>query len=114
MAPNSTTWKPEELAKRARMFWNFDRDRVKSWISRKEGAPNFLVAVAKGSGRILAVFKIDNKAWLSDPENKKPKKNPKFVAVPVKDNNANANHMQGKQYIGDRRGGPVSYGNKVA
>jgi hypothetical protein len=65
------------------------------------------VAVAKGSGRIHAVFEIDNSKWL---KNKKGL----YDAVPVKDNSANANHMQGKQYIGDRRGGNVSYGNKVA
>jgi hypothetical protein len=115
VAPNSPAWKPKELAKRARMWWKFGRTRVKSWSNpKRKNAPDFLVAVAKGSGRILAVFKIDNGGWHSDIENKKPKNNPKFVAVPVKDNNANANHMQGKQYIGDRRGGSVTYGNKVA
>jgi hypothetical protein len=108
VAPNSAAWKPKELAERARMFWQFGRERVKSWSNpKRKGAPDFLVAVAKGSGRIHAVFEIDNSKWL---KNKKGL----YDAVPVKDNSANANHMQGKQYIGDRRGGNVSYGNKVA
>jgi hypothetical protein len=82
---------------------------VDSW-SKGNGAPDVLVAVVKGSGRILAVFKIDNKGWFKDPENQK-----RLVAVPLKNSNdANANGMQGKEYTGKRQGGAVSYGVQVA
>jgi hypothetical protein len=116
-APNSA-WTPKRLAERARKFWQFRRDRVDSW-SKGIGAPYFLVAVVKGSGRILAVFEIDNKRWFSDPENQEPEKKPKnqkrLVAVPVKiSKGANANGMQGKQYTGNRQGGAVLYGVQVA
>jgi len=113
VAPNCA-WKPAKLAERAGKFWHFSRDRAESW-TKGNGAPRLLVAVAKRSGIILAVFKIDNKGWFSDPENQKPKNNPKLVAIPLKDkNNANANGMQGKEYTGKRQGGAVSYGVRVA
>jgi hypothetical protein len=106
--PNSD-WHPKDLADRARKFWQFRRDRVESW-SKGTGAPDVLVAVAKRSGRILAVFKIDNKRWFSDPENQKG-----IVAIPLKNPaKANANHMQGMEYTGKRQGGAVSYGVHVA
>jgi hypothetical protein len=108
VAPNSA-WKPAKLAERARKYWKFSRDRVNSW-SKGIGAPKFLVAAAKGSGIILGVFKIDNERWFNDRVNKEG-----IVAVPLKDKSkANANGMQGKEYTGNRRGGSVSYGFKVA
>lgn len=107
-APNSP-WKPKDLADRARMYWQFRRSRVERW-SRGNGAPDVLVAVAKGSGRILGVYEIDNAGWFSLPEN-----SDKLLAVPLKDaNNANFNGMQGKVYTGKRQGGAVTYGDKVA
>jgi hypothetical protein len=108
VAPNCA-WKPTKLAERARKYWQFSRDRVESWW-KGVGAPDVLVAVAKGSGRILAVFEIDNKGWFDDRANKE-----RVVAVPLKDKSkANANGMQGKEYTGNRQGGSVSYGIKVA
>jgi hypothetical protein len=106
VAPNSPGWKPKQLAERARMWWAFDASRVRSWQSGK-GPPKYLVAVAKGSGRIVGVFEIDNKKWMLNA-------NGLYDAVPVKTRTANANGMQGQKYIGDRRGGLVSYGSKVA
>lgn len=105
VAPNSSGWKPNQLAERARMWWAFDGSRVRLW-QRGKGAPDYLVAVAKGSGRIVGVFEIDNKKWIPNPDGL-------YDAVPVKMRTANANGMQGQKYIGDRRGGLVSYGAKV-
>lgn len=108
-APNSP-WKPRELAERARKYWQFRRSRVERW-SRGDCAPDVLVAVAKGSGRILGVFEINNKGWVS-----LLKKGDKIVAIPLKDKD-NANFirgMQGKVYTGRRQGGAVNYGDKVA
>jgi hypothetical protein len=105
-AITNSAWTPEELAQRARMEWQFSWDRVESWKTGN-GPPDYLVAVAKGSGRILAVFRIDNTKWV---ENKKGL----YDAIPVEDNDANANGMQGKEYTGKRQGRAVLYGKKVA
>ncbi len=105
VAPNSA-WGAVKLAERARKYWHFDGDRVASWKNTQEAAPKFLVAVAKGSGIILAVFEIDNQRWT--------KRKGLYEAVPLKDkSNANANQMQGKVYTGSRQGGSVFYGDKV-
>jgi hypothetical protein len=107
-APNSP-WKPRELAERARKGWPFKRSRVERW-SRDDRAPDVLVAVAKGSGRILGVWEINNKGWIS-----LLKETGKIVSIPLKDkDNASFNNMPGKVYTGSRRGGPVIYGDKVA
>lgn len=108
-APNSP-WKPRELAERARKYWQFKRSRVERW-SRGDCAPNVLVAVAKTSGRILGVFEINNKGWIS-----LLKKGGKIDAIPLKDkDNAKfIKDMQGKVYTGRRQGGAVNYGDKVA
>jgi hypothetical protein len=106
-APNSA-WTPQEFAERVRKYWSFAAHRVEQWI-QGEGAPDYLVAVAKGTGRILAVFAIDNNGWEADPENQE-----RFQAVPLQDAaNANANDMQGKVYVGNRGGGAVRYGKEV-
>lgn len=106
VAPNSP-WKPEELAERARKYWAFASWRVEQW-SQGKGAPRLLVAVAKGNGRILGSFSIDNTRW-------RPNKDGQFVAVPLKDKtNANFRHLQGKLYTGNRQGGAVNYGAKVS
>ena len=108
VAPNSR-WAAARLAERARKFWHFRQSRVEAW-SRGVGSPDVLVAVAKRSAIILAVFKIDNRAWFKDRENKEG-----LVAVPLKNKNAaNANGMQGKIYAGNRQGGAVTYGADVA
>jgi hypothetical protein len=110
VAPNST-WVSAKLAERARKYWRFGRSRVEQWMKTRSHAPKYLVAVAKGSGRILAVFEIDNSRWLQDRENQKGRG---IVAVPLKDkNNPNANQMQGMEYTGKRQGGAVVYGDKV-
>lgn len=105
VAPNSP-WKPEELAERARKYWAFARWRVDQWKQGKS-APKLLVAVAKGNGRILGSFSINNAWW-------RPNKDGQFVAVPLKDKtNANFRKLQGKLYTGSRQGGAVTYGAKV-
>jgi hypothetical protein len=105
VAPNSA-WVSANLAERARKYWQFSADRVALWRTGK-GAPRFLVAVAKGSGIILASFEIENYGWVRDKG--------VYRAVPLKDkSNANANDVQGKTYIGSRQGGNVSYGPGVA
>ena len=110
VAPNCA-WKPAKLAERARKYWHFSRDRVELW-SKRNGAPNFLVAVAKTSGIILAAFKIDNKRWFEDRANRSGQG---LVAIPLKDKNkADANGMQGMEYTGKRQGGAVSYGDGIA
>jgi hypothetical protein len=108
-APNSP-WKPKELAERARKYWQFKRSRVERW-SREDGAPNVLVAVAKGNARILGVFEINNDGWLSLLN-----KRDTIRSIPLKDKD-NANFlrgMPGKVYTGRRQGGSVIYGDKVA
>jgi hypothetical protein len=120
VAPNSQAWQAEQLAQRARKFWPFGLSRVETWKTGKKwknqtAPPEFLVAVAKGSGRIVAVFKIDNNKWRKIKGwRKKKKKETVYQAVPVQTNTANANGMQGQQYTGNRQGGNVSYGVKVA
>jgi hypothetical protein len=105
VAPNSA-WISAKLAERARMFWQFSEDRVARWM-KKKGAPRFLVAVAKGSGIILATFEINNDRWTRYKGD--------YQAVPLKDKrNANANGLQGKTYVGSRQGGSVSYGPGVS
>lgn len=107
-APNSA-WTPQEFAERVRQYWSFAAYRVEQWM-HGECAPDYLVAVAKGPGRILAVFAIDNNEWEADPENEE-----RFRAVPLQDaGNANANGMQGKLYVGNRGGGSVRYGKEVS
>lgn len=106
-APNSA-WKPEEFAERARKWWGFAEYRVEKWM-RGKGAPDVLVAVAKGTGRILAVYAIENSGWMQDPENQE-----RILAIPLKNpQNANVNSMQGKVYTGYRGGGAVRYGKNV-
>ena len=106
VAPNSP-WKPQELAERARKYWSFAPWRVDQW-KQGNGAPKLLVAVAKGNGRILGSFSIDNARW-------RPNKDRKFVAVPLKDKaNANFRQLQGKLYTGNRQGGAVTYGANVS
>jgi hypothetical protein len=96
-APNSP-WKPEDLAERARKFWRFRSSRVEGWVTGR-GAPDVLIAVAKGSARILGAFEIDNTGWHSDPENCKA-----FRAIPLKNrDNPNFNGMQGMAYTGNAR-----------
>jgi hypothetical protein len=110
VAPNSV-WASEQLAERARKYWGFSRKRADLWMSKKSCAPKYLVAVAKGSGRILASFKIDNGGWLKDNVNRRRRS---IVAVPLKDKKApNANGLQGMEFTGKRQGGSVSYGHKV-
>ena len=110
VAPNSA-WVSAKLAERARKYWAFKRARVELWMQKTSCAPRYLVAVAKGSGRILAVFEIDNSGWLSDGVNRRRKR---IVAVPLNyKNEPNANGMQGMEYLGNRRGGAVSYGSMV-
>lgn len=105
VAPNSP-WEPQELAERARKYWSFARGRVEQW-SQGVGAPKLLVAVAKGNGRILGAFSIDNARW-------RPNQDKQFVAVPLKDKtSANFRKLQGKLYTGNRQGGAVTYGVKV-
>jgi hypothetical protein len=105
VAPNSA-WVSSKLAERARKYWQFRGDRVALWKKNK-GAPRFLVAVAKGSGIILASFEIKNDRWT--------RYQGVYRAVPLKDkSNANANDLQGKKYIGSRRGGNVTYGPGVS
>ena len=105
VAPNSP-WKPQELAERARKYWSFASARVARW-SRGKRAPKLLVAVAKGNGRILGAFEIDNRRWVRNRQNR-------FVAVPLKNKtNANFRNLQGKLYTGNRQGGAVSYGSQV-
>lgn len=108
-APNSP-WKPRELAERARKYWSFRRSRVQRWSSGI-GAPDVLVAVAKGNGRILGIYEIDNNGWASLLE-----KGGKIVAIPLKnkDNACFIKGMPGKIYSGRRQGGAVNYGGKVA
>jgi hypothetical protein len=122
VAPNSLAWRAKQLAQRARKFWPFGLARVEKWKAWKtakkskhqKAPPEFLVAVAKGSGRIVAAFKIDNTKWRKIKGwRKKRKKEAVYQAVPVKTNTANANHMQGQQYTGNRQPGPV-YGKEVA
>lgn len=110
VAPNSA-WASCKLAERARKYWRFRRSRMELWMKKKSRAPKYLVAVAKGSGRILAVFEIDNRRWLEDGANQKGMG---IVAVPLKDKNKpNANNMQGMEYTGKRQGGAVIYGKGV-
>jgi hypothetical protein len=105
VAPNSA-WVAAKLAERARKYWQFKGDRVAQWKKNK-GTPRFLVAVAKGSGIILASFEIKNDRWTRNKG--------VYRAVPLKDkSNPNANDLQGKTYIGSRQGGLVSYGPGVA
>ena len=105
IAPNSP-WKPQELAERARKYWKLAGRRVAQW-KQGNGAPELLVAVAKGNARILGSFSIDNAQWRKNNDGK-------FVAVPLKDKtNANFRNHQGKLYTGNRQGGAVSYGSKV-
>ena len=105
LAPNSP-WKPQEFAERARKYWSFAHGRVERW-SRGERAPKLLVAVAKGNGRILGAFEIDNRRWALN-------RLKRFVAVPLRDKtNANFRNLQGKTYVGNRQGGAVTYGSKV-
>lgn len=105
VAPNSP-WKPQEFAERARKYWSFAHERVERW-SRGERAPQLLVAVAKGNGRILGAFEIDNRRWGLN-------RLKRFVAVPLKDKTkANFKNLQGKTYVGNRQGGAVTYGSKV-
>jgi hypothetical protein len=107
-APNSP-WRPEQLAERARKYWSFRRSRVESWAKGK-GAPDVLLAVAKGSARILGAFEIDNAGWFSDPENRK-----RFRAIPLRNRKqSNFNGTQGMEYAGSRQGGSVTYGAEVA
>jgi len=80
-------------------------------MANMKRAPKHLVAVAKGSGRILAAYEINNSAWFTDGVNRRRKR---IVAVPLKDKkNANASKMQGMRYTGKRQGGAVSYGHGV-
>jgi len=110
IAPNSA-WVSDKLAERARKYWPFRRMRVETWMAKRSCAPKHLVAVAKGSGRILAVFEIDNDGWFTDGVNRRRKR---IVAVPLKNKKTpNANGMQGMEYIGKRQGGAVSYGRGV-
>jgi hypothetical protein len=107
VAPNSQ-WRAAEIAERVRMYWTFSRSRVERW---KAGAasPDVLVAVLKTSGRIAAVFAIDNERWFRDPANKNA-----IRAVPLKrKSDANANGMQGMLFTGRRQGGAVQYGPAI-
>lgn len=68
-----------------------------------------MVAVLQANARILAAYKIDNKGWLTDRENRKS-----IRAVPLVDASQNDfNNMRGKLFDGDRSGGPFLYGDEV-